>query len=236
MSQRGMPQRVADNRLAWLDALRGIAALCVVYDHGSTLVLTSSQRFVSPWLDPGQYGVFVFFLVSGYIIPASLERKGNVRSFWISRAFRLYPLYLVVLLASAAAYKFGYGTLRGAEHYPSRAGFAWLLMMPNLLGGPNVPNVTWTLSYEMVFYLVVAALFSVRAHRRTGSYAVACAIAALALGGVLPMSALVHGVHNAQLTSIVADALILAGVGLAVRGRQHAPGGPGLLAIGGACV
>jgi len=36
----------------------------------------------------------VFFLVSGYIVPASLERKGSVGSFWVSRVYRLYPLYL----------------------------------------------------------------------------------------------------------------------------------------------
>jgi peptidoglycan/LPS O-acetylase OafA/YrhL len=41
------------------------------------------------WL--GLYGVFVFFMVSGYIVPASLERRGSVRGFWVSRVFRLYP-------------------------------------------------------------------------------------------------------------------------------------------------
>jgi peptidoglycan/LPS O-acetylase OafA/YrhL len=33
----------------------------------------------------------VFFLVSGYIVPASLEHKGDVRSIWVNRVFRLYP-------------------------------------------------------------------------------------------------------------------------------------------------
>ena len=44
--------------------------------------------------------MFVFFLVSGYIVPASLERKGSVRGFWVSRVFRLYPLYLVALVTA----------------------------------------------------------------------------------------------------------------------------------------
>ena len=83
------------SRLAWLDALRGFAALCVVFDHGSTLMLRPVRDFLYRWLDLGEYGVFVFFLVSGYIIPASLERKGSVRGFWTSRLFRLYPLYVV---------------------------------------------------------------------------------------------------------------------------------------------
>jgi peptidoglycan/LPS O-acetylase OafA/YrhL len=176
------------SRLAWLDALRGFAALCVVFDHGSTLMLEPVRDFLYRWLDLGQYGVFVFFLISGYIIPASLERKGSVRGFWTSRLFRLYPMYAVALVIAAVAYETGYGTLRGAEHHPLQSVFAWLLMLPNLLTGPNVPNVTWTLSYEMVFYLLLVALFSWGVHRRSGTYATVFAIAAVALGGVLPMA------------------------------------------------
>jgi peptidoglycan/LPS O-acetylase OafA/YrhL len=93
-----------EGRLAWLDALRGFAALCVVFDHGSTLLILPARSFLYQWLNLGQYGVFVFFLVSGYIVPASLERKGSVRGFWISRAFRLYPMFLVALVFSAVAY------------------------------------------------------------------------------------------------------------------------------------
>src|ERR1700761_9787679 len=99
------------SRLAWLDALRGFAALCVVFDHGSTLLLLPVRSFLYQWLDLGQYGVFVFFLVSGYIVPASLERKGSVRSFWVSRAFRLYPMYLVAIALSALAYYTRFGTI-----------------------------------------------------------------------------------------------------------------------------
>ena len=71
-------------------------------------------------------------------------------------------------MLAAVAYQTGYGTIRGAEHHPAQSVFAWLLMLPNLLTGPNVPNVTWTLSYEMVFYLLLVALFSWGVHRRSG--------------------------------------------------------------------
>ena len=77
------------DRLAWLDALRGFAALCVVFDHGSTLLLRPARDVLYQWLNLGQYGVFVFFLVSGYIVPASLERKRRPSAFWTSRGFRL---------------------------------------------------------------------------------------------------------------------------------------------------
>jgi peptidoglycan/LPS O-acetylase OafA/YrhL len=214
------------SRLAWLDALRGFAALCVVFDHGSTLMLMPIRDFLYRWLDLGEYGVFVFFLISGYIIPASLERRGSVRGFWTSRLFRLYPMYLVALVIAAVAYQTGYGTVRGAEHHPLQSVFAWLLMLPNLLTGPNVPNVTWTLSYEMVFYLLLVALFSWGVHRHSGWYAGTFAVGAVALGGVLPMALLTHWAgrvgHGGLALNAVADALVLGGIVLAVSSRSLA--------------
>jgi peptidoglycan/LPS O-acetylase OafA/YrhL len=155
-----LPRRArrSPGRLAWLDALRGFAAACVVFDHSSTIFFVPLHEVLYRVVDFGQYGVFVFFLVSGYIVPASLERKGNVRSFWISRAFRLYPMYIAALVLAYFAQKAGRGNLAGAGDHPVTSIASWLLMLQNLLTGPNVPNVTWTLSYEMAFYLVQNAI------------------------------------------------------------------------------
>jgi peptidoglycan/LPS O-acetylase OafA/YrhL len=212
-----------ERRLAWLDALRGFAALCVVFDHGSTLLLLPVRSFLYQWLNLGQYGVFVFFLVSGYIVPASLERKGSVRGFWISRAFRLYPMVLVAIVLSAVEYKTGHGTIANAGQHPLIAILGWLFMLQNLAAGVNVPLVTWTLSYEMVFYLLLAALFSWGRHRHSSGYATACAVGAVALGGVLPMAAL--GTWDGPgagplILDLVADALVLAGLALAMLSRS----------------
>jgi peptidoglycan/LPS O-acetylase OafA/YrhL len=220
-----MPKSAATaSRLAWLDALRGFAALCVVYDHGSTLLLRHAHNFLYQWFNFGQYGVFVFFLVSGYIVPASLERKGSVRSFWTSRAFRLYPMYVAAIVLAIVVYWTGHGPIGGAEHHPGASVTSWLLMMPNLLAGPNVPNVTWTLSYEMVFYLLLAALFSWRVHTRSGGYALAFGTGAIALGGLLPMAALTrwsqHYAHGPFDLNVIADVLILAGIVLAVTDKR----------------
>ena len=73
------------NRLAWLDVLRGLAALAVVFNHFGYFLPPGVKGPVYQWVNPGDYGVFVFFLISGYIVPASLERKGSVRTFWVSR-------------------------------------------------------------------------------------------------------------------------------------------------------
>src|SRR5262245_20730048 len=71
-------------RLAWLDVAHGLAALAVVFDHAGYHVLHHARTIVYQLFDPGDYGVFVFFIISGYIVPASLERKGSVRMFWVS--------------------------------------------------------------------------------------------------------------------------------------------------------
>ena len=99
------------SRLAWLDALRGFAALCVVFDHGSTLLLLPARSFLYQWFNFGEYGVFVFFLVSGYIIPASLERKGSLRAFLTSRGFWLYPMYAAAIVLAAIAYWNRFGSM-----------------------------------------------------------------------------------------------------------------------------
>jgi peptidoglycan/LPS O-acetylase OafA/YrhL len=221
-----MPKTAGNaSRLAWLDALRGFAALCVVFDHGSTLLLLPARDFLYRWLNFGQFGVFVFFLVSGYIVPASLERKGSLRAFWTSRGFRLYPMYAVALCLAALAYFNRLGTINGGEHHPLTSVTSWLLMLPNVLTGPNVPNVTWTLSYEMVFYLLLAGLFSWNLHRHSGGYALGLAIGAVALGGILPMAALTdwaqHYSHGTLWLNVTADALILAGIALAVTDKRR---------------
>jgi peptidoglycan/LPS O-acetylase OafA/YrhL len=212
------------SRLAWLDALRGFAALCVVFDHGSASLLRPARDFVYHWVDFGQYGVLLFFLVSGYIVPASLERKGSVRGFWTSRLFRLYPMYVFALVLSAVAYATRYGSIEGAEHDPVTSVTSWPLMLQNMLAGPNVPTVTWTLSYEMAFYLLIVALFNWRVHQRSGGYAIAFAAAAVALGGVLPMYALTrwarspHGPGGVYL-NVTVDVLVLAGIALSLSRR-----------------
>jgi peptidoglycan/LPS O-acetylase OafA/YrhL len=213
-----------ESRLAWLDALRGFAALCVVFDHGSTLLLLPARSFLYQWLDLGQYGVFVFFLVSGYIVPASLERKGSIRGFWISRAFRLYPMFLVALVLSAVAYEARLGTVANAGRHPVAAVLGWLFMLQNVTAGVNVPLTVWTLSYEMVFYLLLAGLFAWGLHRRSGWYATGFAVAAVAVGGILPMAAFGswsrYGGANQLPLNATVDALVLVGLVLALFSRS----------------
>ena len=221
-------------RLGWLDVLRGLAALAVVFDHLSYYVLQHVRVIVYHWFDPGNYGVFVFFIISGYIVPASLERKGSVRTFWVSRLFRLYPLYLLAVGIAVALYLLHFGSLRGEGSDPETSILSQLLMMSNVLAGQNLPNVVWSLSYEMIFYLLLTALFIARVHKRSSWYALGFAAAAVAIGGVLPQAFFTNNVATPRLIALVADLAVLAGLALAVvlRGTSRLLGA-GIAARGG---
>src|SRR5512142_1882599 len=223
------PQRPAPDtagtgsRLAWLDVLRGLAALAVVFDHASYYVLHHVRTIIYQWFDPGNYGVFVFFIISGYIVPASLERKGSVRTFWVSRLYRLYPLAVGLAVALYFAH---FGSVRGEDADPATSILSQLLMMSNVLAGNNLPNVVWSLSYEMVFYLLLTALFVARVHKRSSWYALGFATAAVAIGGLLPQAFFTNNVATPRLIALVADLAVMAGLAFAVvlRGTSRLAG------------
>ncbi|TMR19227.1 acyltransferase [Nonomuraea turkmeniaca] len=178
----------APARLAWLDALRGPAALAVTMHHAGWTFIPGVWAEVDRRIDLGTWGVFVFFLVSGYIIPASLERRGDLRAFWTGRAFRLLPLLLAacclaLLLAQAGVLPLHPGL---SERSPPLVVLGNLTMLQELLNLPAVISVTWTLSYEMAFYLISVALFAVRQAHRSAGIAVTLALAAVPLGLLLP--------------------------------------------------
>ena len=202
------------SRLGWLDALRGIAALLVVFDHSSYAFMAEFRRELVPEFNTSRYGIMVFFLVSGYIIPASLERRGCVRTFWIGRIFRLYPLWAAVVTAVLALNLWGVAEIRGfGEQSAASVAVAHVTLLQELLGTPNLLLVLWTLSYEMAFYLLVVALFTARLHQRSAAITVTLAVLAavsVAAGVVLPPSALSDVVGTGPLIALVSIAMVVA--------------------------
>lgn len=201
-------------RLDWLDALRGLAALVVVFDHSSHTFMPHFRGELMPQLNTSRYGIMVFFLVSGYIIPASLERRGCVRTFWIGRVFRVYPLWAVVVAVLLTVDLLGLAGLRDFGRQGAvTVTLAHATMLQELLGTPNVLLVLWTLSYEMCFYLLVVALFTVRLHHRSAAVAVVLAVLAVVstvAGAVLPVSALSGLVGTGPLIALASTAMALA--------------------------
>ncbi|MBE1593206.1 acyltransferase family protein [Nonomuraea angiospora] len=196
-------------RLAWLDALRGIGALAVVAEHLLPWFLPQLRPY---WFSLGIYGIVVFFLVSGYIIPTSLERHGDVRKFWISRFFRLYPLYLgVTVLVLALAW---WVPVRPEVPRDASAVAAHATMLLDVVNVGGVADTMWTLSYEMVFYLLVTALFLIGGHGRSGLLSVSFAAGAVVVGLVASGAVLTGG-----WPAYVSAAVFVAGLACVVWGR-----------------
>ncbi len=196
-----------------MDALRGFAALVVVYEHVAYHVLSDVRDVTDRWFSAGTFGVMLFFIISGYIIPASLERKGSVRSFWISRVFRLYPLWIAALIAVIGLRVVGLHPPDAFLRDNSATSLlAHATMLQDLLGVPNTVNVMWTLSYEMVFYLLVGGLFIVGLHRFSAEIALLFAGTALLAGHLLPKMAISGG--PLQVSGTVALVAAIFGVGL----------------------
>lgn len=186
----------------------------MVFDHSSYSFMAEFRRDLTPVFNTSRYGIMVFFLVSGYIIPASLERRGCVRTFWIGRVIRIYPLCVAVVTVVLVANLLGFATARDLDGQSvATVALAHVTLLQELLGTPNLLLVLWTLSYEMAFYLLVVALFTVRRHQRSATVAVTLAMFAavsVIAGAMLPVSALSGAVGTGPLIVLVSVAMVVA--------------------------
>lgn len=218
----GGASRGAGARLSFLDALRGVAALSVALGHRAESTFAAYPHFDQEYFRLGQFGVVAFFVTSGFIIPASLERGGSLARFWKGRFFRLYPLYWLVLaavlgLAAAGVYELGAG-------YPS----SWLLntaanaTMAQALGDlPLALGLSWTLGYELGFYVLMSLLFTLGLHRHSRS-----------LAGVWALLALGFGLLNLGLPAVALPLLAVVALGSGGLAWRHARSGRRLIAGG----
>ena len=151
-----------------LDALRFLAFLAVFLHHTlpSFELSRHGGRLVSIlWLenllrDAGSSGVCLFFLLSAYLITELLEKERertgtvNVRSFYLRRILRIWPLYFFTLFAGVAV-----GMIYHPFYIEGARLAAFLLLAGNWyvamvsLGGSPIFTL-WSISVEEQFYLV----------------------------------------------------------------------------------
>ncbi len=143
----------ATSRLQELDALRGLAAVAVLVFHYTSRYdnLYGHPTLVADfWL--GEYGVQLFFMISGFVIFMSLERVRSPLDFIVARVSRLYPVYW-----AAVTLTFAVTALAGLPQLES----SWwealinLTMVQRLVGVSHVDEVYWTLTVELAFYALM---------------------------------------------------------------------------------
>ncbi len=138
-----------------IQMLRGFAALAVVIHHVLEASNGSTGRFSPDWLTTaGAAGVDIFFVISGFIMYHTCfntDRPApSAASFLKRRVLRIYPMYWICLAAMVVVYAAGFMK----SHSASPAQLALSIV---LWPGDTLLGVSWTLSYEMLFYLVFAA-------------------------------------------------------------------------------
>ena len=112
------------------------------------------------YFQSGVFGVSLFFIISGFIIPYTLEKSISLKVFWLRRIFRLYPLYFFCLL-----WLITLGLLRG-EHF-GVIKLALNLLMINEPASLRIIGLSWTLTFEVIFYLLLSGLFLLKWHKKS---------------------------------------------------------------------
>jgi len=158
-------ERVMHRRLAFIDTLRGIAILSVVVQHALEVIVREHPTgayhsiihdAIGYYMNFGRFGVVLFFLVSGFVIPFSFPGGASpVNDFSISRFFRLYPAYWTSIAV-------GLVTMQAVESrtYPLSQIAANLTMLQTFLEIPHLWDFYWTLTIELMFYVVCIVLFA----------------------------------------------------------------------------
>ena len=154
------------SELFGLQILRGLAATAVVAHHILGKSGTVAGRFSPDWLTLSlSSGVDIFFVISGFIMfYATFARGGTtitIGEFMLRRVMRIYPFYWFCCLALMALV---------ATHIFKARAFAIpeVVQSMTLIPGHNsLLAVSWTLSYEMFFYLVFAATLPARSKQVT---------------------------------------------------------------------
>ena len=178
-----------------VDHLRGVAALWIVAYHGQQLVgsmLAHGRLFVAAdWirstnplaalLYEGHTAVALFMTLSGFIFTyGAYGHAIDYRAFVTNRLLRIYPLFMVVLLAGFAIYP---------ARFDAGRFVSTVLLMANVSNvdiGP-LSGMFWAVSVEFQFYLLFPALLAFLSPRpwRHALQIVALALALRLLGVLL---------------------------------------------------
>jgi len=140
-----------------IQVLRGVCALLVVFTHSYNWVDDVYPSMGKNLFSFGFVGVDIFFIISGFIITyiTRNKKKQTISLFLIKRFFRVIPLAWVAILFFGLASGYSIQELfHNSEFIKS------LLFIPidytaqAPAYGYGFLIVTWTLTYELIFYIL----------------------------------------------------------------------------------
>ena len=147
-------------RLAYIDSLRGIAAVGVLTIHSAFL-----SGHVNEYTSLGQRGVQLFYIISALTLFLSLNGSPFLtprewRDFYLRRFFRVAPLYYFAVAANCLYQKLGQGAAA-----PLGLPVADLAMGLTFVNGWNARTINsiaiggWSVAVEATFYFILPVIY-----------------------------------------------------------------------------
>lgn len=197
--ERGMIDGNTRNR--GVDLIRGVSILLVLFHHFN-IAYRLDDTFLSHvfgWsairalARNGNYGVTMFFVISGYLITTNAYRRWgslghvDVKAFYRLRIARIVPCLLLLLVIVNTLAVSGIAIFQNHSSTGTPVSF-WLVNLASLTfwmnvligahGWTNYPlGVLWSLSIEEVFYLAFPLLgFVLRRETRLVAFWLACIV------------------------------------------------------------
>ncbi|MFW3346081.1 acyltransferase family protein [Aliarcobacter butzleri] len=145
------------------DILRLVLAILVYFAHWNTLSVQNIEIFI---FKLSGFAVDMFFVVSGFLIFWSYENDQNNKNFYIKRFFRIFPLYVfLIVLQTLFFIGFSDGKVIEIVKYFVVNIFFLNFLAPSIgytLSGLEVNAINgslWTLKNEVAFYVIVPLIF-----------------------------------------------------------------------------
>ena len=191
-------------RIKELDALRGLAAMAVVLFHYVYKYNMEYGNGETPHVfEFGQYGVHLFFMISGYVIFMTVDNLKSWTKFAGLRFSRLFPVYWsAIILTYIVVSLFG---LTGRE-ISWKAFLFNFSMLQELFVVPHADGAYWSLLPELMFYVLMGFLIRFNAinHIRT--------VNMIWLGLILTSQYLTYPETVIKLLNLKYGALFVAGI------------------------
>ena len=153
------------------DLIRLVAASFVIFSHafGICSLQDPVLKFTGT-LPGGQLAVYVFFIISGYLITGSWIKRPQPAPFFEKRILRIFPALIVVLILSVFVFGPLLTSLPIKDYFSNSRTYSYFLNITLIKMQFQLPGVThngseiffnyplWTLFFEFLMYVSVAFL------------------------------------------------------------------------------
>ncbi|WP_303166756.1 acyltransferase [Phascolarctobacterium sp.] len=184
-------------KIVFANSLRGIAAMIVLISHYFDVFYTrpaavhellhishisdshAGMEFLykifnfCTSISYGHLGVAIFFLISGFVIPFSMDKYPPPRKFALNRVLRIYPTYSMALCITVLCIYINSVVYNSEFTIQVMHFIKQIFLVRDLFWIPSIDGVSWTLEIELKFYMI-SVLFYYFFRQKVYSLIMAC--------------------------------------------------------------